>query len=126
MSTLDISVSHKIWFNLNKDNKTIPFIGEMKIELLKEISKTKSIKDAAKNLSLDFKKSWDMIENIHQKIKPHKLVTSSRGRYGGTKLTFLGNMIIQEFDKVNKQIEKIMEEVNSKFNDQSFDIEFDE
>lgn len=110
MEVPKISIGYKIWFNLERDAKTIPFIGERKIRLLKEIQNTGSINEAAKNLDLEYHKAWDMIESIHDKIEPVKLVSSTRGRGGGTDLSPFAMSILEQYET---NIEKIENGLNS-------------
>jgi molybdate transport system regulatory protein len=112
MERPEITVHHKIWFNIEIDGESVPFLGEQKISLLKEIHSTGSIVEAAKNMDIDYKKAWDMIESSNEKIRPYELVTSKKGRSGGTELTPFALLIIEEYDRINSSVEKRIDILN--------------
>ncbi len=110
MSKLKLLVGYKIWFEIETKEGTIPLLGEQKIRLLEAIRETGSINKASHLLGIDFKKAWQMIDSINEKISPEKIVISSKGGKGGTKLTELGEEILSQYRELHDIFQKALEE----------------
>ena len=104
----DILVDYKIWFDKETPEGSESVIGEKKIDLLKAIDKTGSIKAASETINLDFKTAWDMVNSINERFKPHPLVVSIRGGGGGTHLTPKGVEILQKYSKINAVLKVVL------------------
>jgi len=107
-----LSVGYKIWLEFKYDSQAYPIIGENKIELLKKIVETGSIHSASEDLNLDFKKAYDMLLNIQDKLGDELLFYSERGRQGGTKVTMLARALIDAYDSINMIYAEFTEKVN--------------
>ncbi len=89
----------KIYLNfwIKKDNHN--YLGRGKIELLKQIEKTGSLSQAAKNMQMSYKAAWDSIQSIN-KHAPCPVVTTTKGgkNGGGSSISCYGKKLIQTFD----------------------------
>ena len=115
MEKLRLLVGFKIWFEIEtKDGDTVPLLGEQKIRLLKAIKETGSINKAAQFLGIDFKKAWQMIDSINEKLRPEKIVVSSKGGKGGSRLTELGEEILAQYKELQEIFQRTLEESQHK------------
>lgn len=109
------TIKSRVW--LESQEKT--FLGDGRIALLKGIQKHGSISKAAKEMSMSYKKAWDLIDSINSSTK-HVLVKKETGGKGGggTKLTPHGEQAITLYDELvqlhRKQLDELM--ANSKLN----------
>lgn len=108
-----LTVGYKIWLEFHYDSENYPIIGENKIELLKKIVETGSIHSASEDLNLDFKKAYDMLTNIQDKLGDELLFYSERGRQGGTKVTMLARALIDAYDSINSIFAEFNEKINA-------------
>lgn len=99
-----LTLNFKLWFSVETDDRSIPVFGEHKIQLLKLIQKTGSIKAASERIEIDYKKAHDMIEDMNAKVAPYKLVVSERGRGKGTSLTLLANELIRMYEEATTNV----------------------
>ena len=84
----------KVW--LEKDGK--PVIGKGRAQLLQEIEKTGSIRDAASKLGLSYRYAWGMVAKMG-KASGHPVVVSTRGgrRGGASKLSNHGRELLDVY-----------------------------
>lgn len=111
-SKVELNVGWKVWYEqVTKDGQQ-PVFGEHKIGLLKAIHKFGSIKAAASESGLDFKKAWEMVNSMNQRMAPHEMVTSTRGGKGGTYLTRLAKEIVKQDEEIHERLRQIMPILN--------------
>lgn len=92
----------RMWINKNKQ----PFLGSGRILLLASIKKNGSIRAAASELSMSYKKAWDLINSMNKQAG-HLLVEKKTGGKsgGGATLTVKGEKILQEYIKLEKKLQ---------------------
>ena len=94
-----MKVKSRIW--IEKDNA--PFLGYGRIQLLKEVDKTRSMNAAARSLNMSYKKAWRLLNEINSSAKEAVLEKQIGGKYGGgTRITPYGKRLIERFDKLNE------------------------
>ena len=94
-----MKVKSRIW--IEKDN--IPFLGNGRIQLLKEVDKTHSMSAAAKSLNMSYKKAWRLLNEINSSAKEPVLDKQIGGKHGGgTHITPYGKRLIERFEKLNE------------------------
>lgn len=100
-----MKIRYKIWF---ENDKGYAF-GEGAYMLLKEIEKTGSINEAARNLGMSYRHAWGKLKEIENNFGS-KLITSTRGGKGGGKtyLTSAGKYILEEFEKYRELFEDVI------------------
>ena len=101
-----MEIKFKVWF----EEDGLPILSVGKYHLLKEIEKTGSIREAAFNLGLPYKKAHIYIKLAEQRLG-YPLVKRERGK--GAQLTSQGKKLLQlyeeavaEFQKKAKELEK--------------------
>ena len=92
-----LRVKSKVWIEING----LPFLGEGRRNLLKNIGEKGSISQAAKQLGISYKKAWSYIKNMEDRLGV-KLVEKYVGGKGGggTTLTAEGKTLIDKFDQL--------------------------
>jgi len=78
-----IKVRSKVWL----EDKGAPLMGAGRAGLLRAVERTGSINAAAKELGMDYRKAWGLIDSMEKRLR-FKLVIRRRGGAGrGTSLT---------------------------------------
>ncbi len=78
-----IEVRSKVWL----EDDGAPLMGAGRAELLRAVERTGSISAAAKELKMDYRKAWGLIDSMEKRLK-FELVIRRRGGSGrGTSLT---------------------------------------
>ncbi len=87
-------------------------MGMGREKLLREIEKQGSIAAAARQIGLSYKKAWKYIKSIEERLGK-KLVETQKGgkKGGGSKLTQDAKELLEQFDNVIKEFEKIKEKL---------------
>lgn len=104
----NIDIKFKIWFERETDGEVVS-IGEKKIELLNMVYQTGSIKIAAEKIGMDYKKAWDMINNMNESLEEGDLVLLKRGRGGGATITDLGFSFLNIYEDMNKKVGSLID-----------------
>ena len=79
----NIEVRSKVWL----EDRGAPLMGAGRAELLRAVERGGSINAAAKELGMDYRKAWGLIDSMEKRLK-FKLVIRRRGGSGrGTSLT---------------------------------------
>ncbi len=96
----------KIWLEKRGD----PIVGEGRIELLKKIKDTGSLKKASEKMNMSYRHAWGEIEKLEKRLD-YKVVKPQKGgkNGGGTKLSKQGKTLVEKFNKIEKKIQKIIE-----------------
>jgi len=95
MEKIHTKLNGNLWIELGGD----PIIGPGRIELLKLIQTHGSIRQAAMQMGMSYRKAWDLIGHMNENLdKP--VVISHRGGKGGGKasVTEKGLNIIEQFN----------------------------
>ncbi len=88
---------YKIWLE-TVDQKGV--LGDGKYQLLKAIDETGSLKAAMEQLGLSYRKTWDNLRQIEERLGFPILETSRGGaEKGNTCLTEDGKRIVRAFDR---------------------------
>lgn len=106
MKNKDYSVHIHIW--INEGNNA--FLGPGKINLLENIIKRGSIKNAAKEMRMAYRQAWQLVENMNKLAKEplvEKIIGGKGG--GGAKVTKAGENAIQIFHKLEDKIQVFLD-----------------
>lgn len=103
-----LKFNYKIWLE-TEDGENI--LGDGKYKLLKAIEETGSLKAAIEKLGLTYRKTWDNLKRIEQKLG-FPLINPTRGGLEGgcTTLTQEGKHIIAIFEKFHSEHDKLFHE----------------
>ena len=94
----------KIW--IENDAKDLLF-GKGKTDILEQIEQEGSIAKAAEKMGLNYKKAWSHIKILQNNIADELVVSNKgRGSDGGTTLTPKAKELIENYKKLQKEIEE--------------------
>lgn len=80
-------------------------IGPGKIDLLREVGKTRSISAAARALGMPYKRAWMLIDSLNQGFGQPVAETAIGGKGGGgARLTPLGERLVAAYDKLQARL----------------------
>jgi molybdate transport system regulatory protein len=86
------------------------FFGLGRAQLLKQIEATGSIAEAARRMGMSYKKAWAMIADLNAKAsKAYVVVKKGGGKGGETVLTPAGRKMLEGFEKLETDVQKIIE-----------------
>lgn len=93
-------VKSRIWI----ESEAGTFIGEGRINLLKNIDVTGSLSKAAQKMNMSYKKAWKMVNSMNKYYK-EPLVSCSVGgiKGGGSVLTESGKRMIKLYTLLNEK-----------------------
>ena len=109
-----IGLTGNLWLN-RAENK---FLGGDRIALLEMIDELGSITKAAKAVGISYKTAWDtvnLINNLAEKPLVDRLTGGKGG--GGTSLTAEGKMIITQFNTIQEEHRKFLENLENRLGD---------
>lgn len=109
-----IGLTGSLWLN-RAENK---FLGGDRIALLEMIDELGSISKAAKAVGISYKTAWDtvnLINNLAEKPLVDRLTGGKGG--GGTSLTAEGKMIITQFNTIQEEHRKFLENLENRLGD---------
>ena len=109
----DIFLKYKLWL-CTKEEQGI--VGENIIDLLKNIKKTESLKSAAEELKISYRKAWGNIRDAETDLK-FKLVDKQRGgKTGGYSiLTEEAETLINALDELRADFDIAINKITKKF-----------
>lgn len=97
-----IEVRSKVWLELNG----YPLMGAGRAELLRAVERTGSINAAAKELGMDYRRAWGLIDSMEKRLNL-KLVNRRRGgAERGTLLTREGQRILELYELFDRQAQR--------------------
>jgi len=112
-SVKNIELKHKIWIETN-DGTSI--LGEGKYVLLKAIEEEGSFVAAIHKLNLSYRKTWNKMKEIEDKLGFPLLETTRGGKTGGSsRLTDKARILIDAFDKYHGKIDIVVQKAFSEF-----------
>ena len=108
-----IRLNYKIWLETEDQ---LGVLGDGKWVLLKAIDETGSLKNAIAKLGLSYRKTWNNLQQMEQRLGFPVLETSRGGsEKGNTVLTAEGKKIIRAFDRFHNRADKLMQKEFEKF-----------
>ncbi len=94
-----VEVRSKVW--LEDDGN--PLMGAGRARLLRAIERTGSINAAAKELEMDYRKAWGLIDSMEKRLS-FRLVVRTRGGSGrGTSLTDECRRLLELYEAFQRQ-----------------------
>jgi molybdate transport repressor ModE-like protein len=101
-----MQIRFKVWL----ESEGIPLLSMGKYLLLKEVEKTGSIKEAAQNLGIPYKKAHSQLKLLEERLG-FKILQRERGKgtvltEEGKKLLNLYGEILEEFQRVARKLEE--------------------
>jgi molybdate transport system regulatory protein len=113
-TTGPIGLTGNLWLNLAE----IKFLGVDRINLLEKIDELGSITKAAKAVGISYKTAWDtvnLINNLAEKPLVDRLAGGKGG--GGTSLTAEGKKVIAQFNTIQEEHRKFLDNLENRLDD---------
>ena len=107
-------LSGSLWLKRADDK----FLGSDRINLLEKIEELGSITKAAKAVGISYKTAWDtvnLINNLAEKPLVDRLTGGKGG--GGTSLTAAGKMIIAQYQTIQEEHRKFLDNLEGRLGD---------
>jgi len=114
ISVQESKVSGSVWL-IRQERE---FLGALQIGLLKAIGETGSITKAARTVGISYKTAWDsvnLINNLADKPLVERMAGGKGG--GGTSLTAEGKKIIEQFNTIQEEHRKFLDNLESRLGD---------
>jgi len=112
----NIHLACKYWL---EDQEGTSLFGEGKLQLLKAIDETGSFKAALGKLGLSYRKTWDNIKKIEERLGFPLIITTRGGKEGGSsELSEEARAIIHAFESISHELKTVVDEMNKRFLDQ--------
>jgi molybdate transport system regulatory protein len=126
-----MSISHlfknpeiKLKATLRIVGEEIPFFGPGRLQLLENIDKTGSINQAAKNMSMSYKKAWKMISSMNEQAKKPLVTLQTGGSSGGGAIvTEQGHEIMNYYQALHQRFEAFLEQESKNLTSSGSDME---
>lgn len=111
-----VSIACKYWLEDKQGNS---LLGEGKLELLKAIDETGSFKAAVEMLGLSYRKTWDNLKKIEDRLGFPLVNTNRGGASGGSsELSEEARQLIALLDGISSDIHSMMQMLNQKYGSQ--------
>ncbi|MEI7595186.1 MAG: winged helix-turn-helix domain-containing protein [Bacteroidota bacterium] len=105
------SISARIWIDENDD----VFLGSGRVQLLEYIQETGSIANAAKLLSMSYRKAWQVVQELNNRSEKPLVEKRLGGKTGGgSELTETGRKAITTYKDIEKKVNDLIEIENKK------------
>lgn len=103
----DFKVNGSLWI----ENNGTRFFGPGPVELLERIAETGSIKQAAQQMGMSYKKAWDLVNNMNTMAAQPFVVTSTGGeKGGGSILSEEAKQMIQYHRELRERFRQFLEQ----------------
>lgn len=100
-------IKFKCWVEC-EDEK---FYGPGPNELVKRIEKEGSLSKAAAQMNMSYKKAWDLVQRLNKHSAEPWVILKKGGTHGGgAEITPYAQEVIQEFEKLEQKISKLLEQ----------------
>ena len=117
----NLSLTGNLWFN-RAERK---FLGGDRIELLEKIDQLGSITKAAKAVGISYKNAWDTLNTINNMAERPLVdrLTGGKGG-GGTSLTAEGKKVISQYNAVQEELQKVLDNIGDRIGDTDLLFQF--
>ncbi len=109
----DVFLKYRLWLCNQKGDG---ILGDGRLALLKEIDTTSSLKSAADNLKISYRKAWGNIRKAEE-LLGFKLVDKQRGGKdgGNSQLSPEGRQLLEAYDEFIEDFDKSINKITRKF-----------
>lgn len=77
---MQLRINGRIWLEAAPNER---FMGIGRLELLQHIKRTGSINQAAKAMSMSYKRAWDLVQSMNTLAQSPLIITQTGGSAGG-------------------------------------------
>lgn len=107
------SVKGKIWIEINEET----LIGEGKVKLLMKTAELGSLRKAAAETGISYRKAWYSINQMNNAAKTPLIILKHGGKEGGiAQLTPYGEKIISQYQNVEDEFLKFINDQSDNIN----------
>lgn len=104
---MEYSIKSRLWI----ENDEGIFLGEGRVRLLKAIISKGSLSKAAASMNMSYKKAWTLLSAINARASEPVSINSVGGKGGGgVEITPYGKKIVAEFDRINQECWKFLDQ----------------
>lgn len=90
------------------------YVGIGRIELLEKIEELGSINQAAKSMSMSYKKAWKLIQELNEMYEEPLIVKEVGGKSGGgSVVTERGKKLIKSFRRLESEMQRFLNEMET-------------
>ncbi|AGB05253.1 ADP-ribose pyrophosphatase [Aciduliprofundum sp. MAR08-339] len=101
-----MQVKYRFWFESDRGY----VFGPGAYQLLKEVERTGSLRQAAKNLSMSYRHAWGMIKEIEENLGMDIIVSRRGGKEGGeSSITEEGKKLLRKYERYDEIFAYIVE-----------------
>ncbi|MGB5217718.1 MAG: LysR family transcriptional regulator [Smithella sp.] len=104
-----MEIKYKIW--IEENGKVI--FGKGRDEILKSIEEQHSLNAAAKELGMSYRAAWGRLKASEERMDKKLVATSEKEK--SLQLTDKARVIIERFEKLEKEVESILQEAEQDF-----------
>ena len=106
-------VKGRIWIEINDET----FIGEGKALLLKKTAELGSLRKAANDMNISYRKAWYSINHMNKAAEKPVIILKHGGKQGGiAEITDFGKEILDKFEKIKKEFSIFLESRSKSLN----------
>jgi molybdate transport system regulatory protein len=95
----NIDVRSKVWL----EEEGSPLMGTGRAELLRAVERTGSINAAAKELGMDYRRAWGLIDSMEKRLRFKLVVRRRGGSARGTSLTDEARRLLELYEAFARQ-----------------------
>ena len=104
-----MEIKYKIW--IEENGKVI--FGKGRDEILKSIEEQHSLNAAAKELGMSYRAAWGRLKASEERMDKKLVATSEKEK--SLQLTDQARVIIERFEKLEEEVERILHEAEQDF-----------
>lgn len=105
------SVNGSLWLEGNGTR----FFGPGPVELLQLIEETGSINQAAKKMGMSYKKAWEIVNRLNEKVGSPMVITATGGeKGGGSTISEEAKLMIAWYVSLRERFRKFIEQETDK------------
>ena len=109
----NVFLKYRLWLSTKEG---IGILGEGRLALLKEIEKTGSLKAAADNIGISYRKAWGNIKHAEEMLGFVLVEKHRGGKSGGaSQLTSEGKNLLNAYHELKVDFDKSIKEITRKF-----------
>jgi len=107
----DFRVNGSLWL----EGDGTRFFGPGPVELLKLIEETGSINQAAKKMSMSYKKAWEIVSRLNEIVGSPMVITATGGeKGGGSTISEEARQLIEYYQSLRERFHKFIEQETQK------------
>ncbi len=109
----NVFLRYRLWLS---SKEGIGILGEGRLALLKEIDKTGSLRAAADNLNISYRKAWGNVKHAEEMLGFPLVEKHRGGKSGGnSQLSEEGKKLLTAYEELKDDFEEAIKEITRKF-----------